>query len=53
MYNSQWETKIKPILEDIGLLQVFSLRVKIYIYIYLLKKKIVIKSILEFRVPAR
>jgi len=31
MYNSQWETKIKPILEDIGLLQVFSLRVKIYI----------------------
>ena len=33
MYNSQWETKIKPILEDIGLLQVFSQRVKIYIYI--------------------
>jgi hypothetical protein len=42
MYNSQWETKIKPILEDIGLLQVFSLRVKdiyiIYIYLFIEKK---------------
>ena len=39
MYNSQWETKIKPILEDIELLQVFSLRVKIYIYIFIYWKK--------------